>query len=109
MPWKVWATRTPPLDTNGSTCTSSARLDSRSTGGRLHSWNDPVGSGCFLSPRAPWMAAARFGLTPIPRRVLPASLHVSLRITSISLACVPHFQLITVDGDVLGARELIRL
>jgi len=32
--------------------------------------------------------------------------HSRLRITSLALACVPHFQLITVDGDVLGAREL---
>src|SRR5262249_59096694 len=67
MTRKVRATRTPPLGTIGSTCTSSASLDSRRNRGRLLSWSDPAGSGSFRSPRAPWMAAARFGLTPIPR------------------------------------------
>jgi hypothetical protein len=37
---------------------------------------------------------------------LPASPHISRHITSISRARVPHFQLITIDGDVLGAHEL---
>jgi hypothetical protein len=31
---------------------------------------------------------------------------ISASIASLALTCVPHVQLVTIDGDVLGAREL---